>query len=102
MVRISRALPRLKLIELGLEEWNESDTLPFKTYFPVDIVHALENGCPVWALETDNVSKDDVLIGTLEQVRCDVLRRYNLSELPKDWWLTEVTREMIKTRRSSL
>lgn len=99
---MSRALPRLKLIELGLEEWNESDTLPFKTYFPVDIVHALENGCQAWALETDNVSKDDTLIGTLERVRCEILRRYKLTQLPDDWWLTEVKREMIKTRRSSL
>ncbi len=97
---MSSRLPHLKLIELGLEE--PEYILPFHTYFPVDIVHALENGCQAWALETDNVSKDDVLIGTLEQVVCDVLRRHKLSELPKDWWLTEVKREMIKTRRSTL
>jgi hypothetical protein len=55
-----------------------------------EIKKALEQGLPVWKLDTDGHGEDDILIGEYSEVLADVLYYHDISELPDDWELTQI------------
>lgn len=65
--------------------------LTLKSHTAEEIMEAIHNGVPVYALDTGNDGADDTLIGMHDEVVADLLYYHELDALPHHWSLTRVT-----------
>jgi len=65
-----------------------------KSHTLEEVRNALNEGTPVWIVDTGTSGNDDVLIGDYDEVLTDFLFYLELDELPKDWeiYRLEMTR----------
>ena len=62
-----------------------------------EMLRALDEGKRVYFLETRNSGKDEWLIGeSEEEVERDVLYYYGMKELPQEWEIQEIKREILE------
>lgn len=67
----------------------------FVSHTRSEILLTLAQGKSVWALDTGNDGDDDVLIGTEEECRQDVMTWHTAKNWPESWTLSPVTADLV-------